>query len=363
MPAGVTWTYTAAGTTFTLGDATDEQTVSDLAPGTYTIKETTVAAQAATLTAVQCVDPSRGSRTSVAARSATVDLAAAETVVCTFTHRALGPRPGAAATALAQQFAPTIRLDSGEHYQPIALTDYLSLATLRTGTPPRGRTVQLHPTLFSLPTTLGASYLDIRTADPYLHASRYRTLEQRLQQTHPRPVVYWRIAHQPSTGRIGIEYWFLYLYNDFADRHEADWEHITVFVQNGAPLGIAYSQHQGTTWNAWPATLTNGHPLVYVAAGSHANYPLPGSYRVKVCFTLTVRRCTTSRERDNARGNGTALTPTSYDLQPLGGTGYTGSWGSGTYLLGVGLTKDRIVDPRRRSDYTNPFNAIPPGSR
>jgi hypothetical protein len=102
---------------------------------------------------------------------------------------------------------------------------------------------------------------------------------------------------------------------------------------------------------------------VYVAAGSHANYPLPGSYRVKVCFTLTVRRCTTSRERDNARGNGTALTPTSYDLQPLGGTGYTGSWGSGTYLLGVGLTKDRIVDPRRRSDYTNPFNAIPPGSR
>jgi hypothetical protein len=28
-------------------------------------------------------------------------------------------------------------------------------------------------------------------------------------------------------------------------------------------------------------------------------------------------------------------------------------------VLGLGLTKDRIVDPRRRSDYSNPFAAIP----
>ena len=49
-----------------------------------------------------------------------------------------------------------------------------------------------------------------------------------------------------------------------------------------------------------------------------------------------------------------------YDLQPFGGTGYTGSWGSGTYILGVGPTRDRVTDPRRRSEYTDPFAAVQP---
>jgi hypothetical protein len=174
--------------------------------------------------------------------------------------------------------------------------------------------------------------------------------------------VYWRIAHQPSTGRLAIEYWFLYLYNDFVDRHEADWEGVTVVVDSGTPLGLSFSQHQGRKWAAWPAALTDDHPAVYVASGSHANYPLPGSYRVKVCWTLTIRRCTTSTSRDNARGDGATLTASDYDLQPLGGTGFTGSWGSGSYVLGIGLTRDRVVDPRRRSDYSNPFAAVPPGA-
>jgi hypothetical protein len=51
--------------------------------------------------------------------------------------------------------------------------------------------------------------------------------------------------------------------------------------------------------------------------------------------------------------------PAAYDLQPFGGVGYTGSWGSGNYVLGVGRTNDRITDPRRRSEYTDPFSAVP----
>jgi hypothetical protein len=63
---------------------------------------------------------------------------------------------------------------------------------------------------------------------------------------------------------------------------------------------------------------------------------------------------------DDANGGGTTLPPSAYDLQDFGGLGYTGSWGSGNYVFGVGLTSDRISDPRRRSEYTNPFAAIPP---
>jgi hypothetical protein len=359
-PPGVTWTYAGAGSSFRLGTGAPSRRTLSLAAGSYHLTETPTLGGPASLTALTCTDPTRDTHASVALAAADVSLAAGETVTCTFAHRALGPRPGATAVALAAQFAPTLRLAATEHYKPIAMEDYVARATLRTGTPPLGAVAQQHPTLFSLPVSSGASYLDVRGPQPFLHTSQYRTIEQALEQA-AQPTVYWRIAHQPSTGRLAIEYWFLYLYNDFVDRHEADWEGVTVIVDNGAPLGASFSQHQGRTWSTWPATLPDDHPVVYVAAGSHANYPAPGSYRVKVCWTVTFRRCTTSSERDNARGDGVTLTTSDYDLRPLGGTGFTGSWGSGTYVFGIGPARDRVVDPRRRSDYSNPFAAVPPG--
>ena len=30
------------------------------------------------------------------------------------------------------------------------------------------------------------------------------------------------------------------------------------------------------------------------------------------------------------------------------------------YILGIGLTNDQITDPRRRSDYSNPFTNLGP---
>ncbi|HET7354819.1 MAG TPA: hypothetical protein VFJ11_12335, partial [Gaiellaceae bacterium] len=52
---------------------------------------------------------------------------------------------------------------------------------------------------------------------------------------------------------------------------------------------------------------------------------------------------------------GGTLRPSGYDLQQLGGTPFTGDWGSGNYILGIGRTSDHVTDPRRRSEYTNPF--------
>jgi hypothetical protein len=355
---GVNWTYSGAGPLFKLGANVTSHT-SNVAAGTHRLVETTPLGNSATLTALACVDPTHDTKTTLTKATAVVALAPDETVTCTFTHRALGPRPSAAAIATAEQFAPVLHLSAGEHYKPLAMQDYVSQASLRNGTPPRGTLAQSSPTLFSLPTGIGSSYLDIRGAEPFSSASRYRTIEQQLEQAHPQPTVYWRIAHQPSTGTTAIEYWFLYLYNDFTDKHEADWEGVTVFVKDGSPIGSAYSQHQGRAWTAWPASAPDDHPIAYVAAGSHANYPLPGSYRVKVCFTISIKRCTTTSQRDNARGDGATLTSSDYDLVQLGGTGFTSSWGSGNYVLGIGLTRDRIVDPRRRSDYSNPFTAVP----
>ena len=95
-----------------------------------------------------------------------ISLAADATVTCTFTHRALGPRPAAAAVATAAQYAPVLHLAAAEHYRPLAMQDYVAQASLRSGTPPRGKLAQAAPTLFSLPTGTGASYLDIRGPEP-----------------------------------------------------------------------------------------------------------------------------------------------------------------------------------------------------
>jgi hypothetical protein len=357
-PPGVTWTFSGLGSAFELGASAGERTLS-LPAGSYGLQETPTEPGANSLTALACSDPDGNTVTDLAAASATIGLDDGETVNCTFTHRALGRRSAAASLALARRFSPVLRLSGGEPYRPLRLEDYLGVSSLHVGTPPHGALLQPHPTLFSLPTTPGRAYLDVVGAAPNADATVYPQIEARLQARRPRPTIYWHIARRPATGRIAVEYWLLYLYNDFYDRHEADWENVTVILQGQQPLGVSYSSHQGRRWSTWTNQTTSGtHPIVYVARGSHANYPGPGRFRVRICFTLRGRHCTTTPRLDTATGTGPTLNPDTYTLQELGGAPYSGDWSSGTYILGIGETNDHITDPRTRSDYSDPFTIL-----
>jgi hypothetical protein len=360
-PPGATWKYSGAGSSFKLGRAAAEHTVA-LQPGTYELRETGGrAGQPRTLTALVCTDPSGDTTTSVGQAFASVALQDGETVTCTFTHRALGDLPSAAALALARTYAPVLRLSAGEPYHPLRLEDYLSVSTLHSGVPPRGPLLQTHPTLFSLPAAAGKAYLDVGAAEPNSHASRYPRIEQGLRKSRPRATVYFHVVRQRAKGRVAIEYWFMYLYNDFYDKHEADWEGVTVFLHGTSPLGVSYSAHQGRRWSRWGSqSAKNGtHPIVYVAHGSHANYSARGRYNIRVCWTLHGRRhCAITPKADIASGTGAKLAPSGYNLQQLGGKPYTGDWGSGNYIFGIGRTADHVTDPRRRSEYTDPFTIL-----
>ena len=98
----------------------------------------------------------------------------------------------------------------------------------------------------------------------------------------------------PGKDRIVIQYWYAYLYNDFWNAHEMDWETVMVVlrgVDDHSPLICAYSAHEGGSWLPWcqvdkvddvlqPA-VEGTHPVVYVASGSHANYFYgPAIYRI-----------------------------------------------------------------------------------
>ncbi len=104
------------------------------------------------------------------------------------------------------------------------------------------------------------------------------------QLPEPAATVYARTASEPDhPGRLALQFWFFWTYNDWNDKHEGDWEMIQLLFDADtveealaqAPLSTAFAQHEGSEVADWsdPKLLRDGdHVLVYPAEGSHAAY-------------------------------------------------------------------------------------------
>jgi len=90
----------------------------------------------------------------------------------------------------------------------------------------------------------------------------------------------------PRTPYAGVnrmvQYWAFYNYDAFnrfvlSQWHQSDWEQITVGLADGVPKFVGYSSHCFGTWLPWNQVRVRNrtHPLVWVAEGTHANYPRP----------------------------------------------------------------------------------------
>jgi hypothetical protein len=112
----------------------------------------------------------------------------------------------------------------------------------------------------------------------------YDEWSHRVNDGHP-PVTYARIVTDPAhPGQLALQYWFFYLFNDFNDKHEGDWEMIQLDFDASTPaqalrtkpLLVGFSQHEGAEsahWGDSKLQIQGGtHPVVYPALGSHANY-------------------------------------------------------------------------------------------
>ena len=86
-------------------------------------------------------------------------------------------------------------------------------------------------------------------------------------------------------GKLALQYWLFYVFNDWNNPHEGDWEMIQLNFDaataarplNQKPVEVGYSQHEGAERASWGGTasyeLVDGtRPVVNVAAGSHANF-------------------------------------------------------------------------------------------
>ena len=111
----------------------------------------------------------------------------------------------------------------------------------------------------------------------------YNRWAQRLTR-NSKPVTYAHVVGEAEfPGKLALQYWFFYPFNDFNNTHEGDWEMIQlVFDAPDAraalevdPVEVGYSSHEGAERAAWDddekLELTGSRPVVYPAAGSHAN--------------------------------------------------------------------------------------------
>jgi hypothetical protein len=125
------------------------------------------------------------------------------------------------------------------------------------------------------------------------------------------PTVYSRVATDPDhPGRLALQYWVFWVYNDWNDRHEGDWEMLQIAFDaptaeaalQTAPVEVAVAQHEGSERRAWDRVERSGdHPIVYPGTGSHATYYSPNRWFGK--SAASGFGC------DDTRGPSTRITP------------------------------------------------------
>ena len=190
---------------------------------------------------------------------------------------------------LAQRYAPVVRIveqnEPCHHGEPYVPTD----VNLVLGNPdvalrgPWDRTnlIKVGPTADDLAGGLWGYHLDFpgNAVNPGCSYDRW---SHRLNHGR-RPVTYARVVAN-TRGQLALQYWFFYVFNDFNDKHEGDWEMIQLDFDAATaaqalelkPALVGYSQHEGAEsahWGDSKLEIVDGtHPVVYAALGSHANY-------------------------------------------------------------------------------------------
>jgi hypothetical protein len=195
---------------------------------------------------------------------------------------------------LANRYAPIVELvdqakpcEKGEPWRPTTVRIVLGNPEVTLRGPGKGNpVVKRAPTAADL-YGKGEGYFLNYPGNPNFPRCTYDRDGKRFARGKP-SITYAHIVTQPSgepggTGRLALEYWLFYYFNDYNDKHEADWEGIQlVFDADSArealgrkPVEAGYAQHEGgerASWDSHKLEKLGTHPVVYSAKGSHASY-------------------------------------------------------------------------------------------
>jgi hypothetical protein len=195
---------------------------------------------------------------------------------------------------LAEKYSPVLSLEPqprpcgpGEAYRPTSVDIVLASQDVLLRDP-SGNVAKRAPTAGDLWRHAKGYYVDL-PGDPLNPGCGYER-QFRAWYDGRKPSVYAHLATDRAyPGKLAVEYWFYYTFNDFTDKHESDWEMAQVdFDAPDAaeallkgPYEVDLSQHAGGERSSWTDTKLEKqgtHPVIYDATGSHANYFGSGLY-------------------------------------------------------------------------------------
>jgi Vacuolar protein sorting-associated protein 62 len=162
--------------------------------------------------------------------------------------------------------------------------------------------------------------------------------------------------------RLALQYWFFYYFNNFNDKHEADWEGIQLVFNVGSasqalltePVEVGYAQHVGgeqADWDSDEVDKVGNHPIVYSAAGSHASYYSTGLW-LGTSASEGVG-CDDTRGPSTQRPLRAVLLPSRVDSRssPYAWLAFEGRWGQKAPGADNGP-----LGPNTKSRWTHPFD-------
>ncbi len=195
--------------------------------------------------------------------------------------------------------------------------------------------------------------------------------------TADEPATVYAHIVQPSDApdKLVVQYWTYWYYNDWNNKHESDWEGISLLFDASSieealastPIEIGYSQHEGgerATWDSDKLERDGDHPLIYSSAGSHASY-----------FSSAVylgRGASEGFGCDDTSGPSDPISPEVVVLpdavddpdDPLAWVSFEGRWGErqrGAFNGPTGpASKDRWLDPLPWFDELRPSSVVIP---
>jgi hypothetical protein len=194
-------------------------------------------------------------------------------------------------TALAERYAPVVRLveqpeecGPGEPYEPLDVDDLFDEPTVALRGPwGSGDLIQVGPEAQDVAGGLYEYHLDF-PGNALAPGCDYERWARRISEGSA-PAVYAHVATDPGhPGKLALQYWLFYAYNDWNNLHEGDWEMLQLVFDapdaaaalDTEPAEVGYSQHEGAEradWGDDKLELVDGtHPVVRPAAGSHANF-------------------------------------------------------------------------------------------
>jgi hypothetical protein len=215
-------------------------------------------------------------------------------LVAAFTAALVMPASGRAADpslALAERYAPVVRLveqsepcKHGEAYVPTNVNLVLGNPDVALRGPwDKTNVIKVAPSAQDLSRGLFGYHLDF-PGSAVAPGCTYDEWSHRINKGHP-PTMYARVVMEAGRpNQLALQYWFFYVFNNFNDKHEGDWEMIQLDFDAAtaaqalrlSPALVGFSQHEGAEsahWGDSKLEIVDGtHPVVYPALGSHANY-------------------------------------------------------------------------------------------